>query len=81
MFLEMVKGNSSCRCFQRKSNAIAKEEVVTSEMVTTSEEVDTGTKKLDDMIEAVVRICRKYLDNFEGQYKGSTSWFNPDHYF
>ena len=29
--------------------------------------------------EAVVTICRRYLDKFEGQYKGSTGWFNLDH--
>ena len=51
---------------------------MTSENVTTSEEVEKGTKKLDDMKEAVVTIRRKYLDNFEGQSKGSTGWFNID---
>ena len=52
---------------------------MTSEKVTSSEEVDKGTKKLDDMKEAVVTIHRKYLDNFEGKSKGSTGWFNIDH--
>ena len=29
----------------------------------------------------MVTIRKKYLDNFEGQYKGSTGWFNIDHEF
>ena len=31
------------------------------------------------MKEAVVKIRNKDLDNFEGQSKGSTGWFNLDH--
>ena len=54
---------------------------MTSEKVTTSEEVDKGTKHLENMKEAVVTIRRKYLDNFEGQSKVSTGWFNLDHEF
>ena len=49
---------------------------MTTEKVTTSEEVEKDTKKLDDMKEAVVKIRRKYLYNFEFQSKGSTGWFN-----
>ena len=64
---------------EEKSNAIAEEKLVTSAKVTTSEEVYKGTKKLDDMKEAMVTICRKDLYNFEGKYKVSTGWFNPDH--
>ena len=33
------------------------------------------------MKEAVVTIFRKYSDNFEGQSKVSTGWFNLDHEF
>ena len=33
--------------------------LLTTDKVTTSEEVDKGTKKLDDLIEAVVAICNK----------------------
>ena len=57
------------------SNAIAKENIFTSE------EVDKGTKILDGMKEAVVTIHRKDSDNFEGQYEVSTGRFNLDHEF
>ena len=33
------------------------------------------------MKEAVITTRRKDLDNFEGQSKGSTVWFNIDHEF
>ena len=33
------------------------------------------------MKEAVVTIRRKHSDKFEGQYKGSTGWFNVDREF
>ena len=36
---------------------------------------------LDDRKEAVVKICRKDLDKFEGQTKGYTEWFNLDSEF
>ena len=49
-----------------------KKKVTTSEKVTPSEEVDKGTKKLDDMEEAVVTIRRKDLDSFDGHSKVST---------
>ena len=55
--------------------------LLTTDKVTTSEEVDKGTKKLDDMKGSVVAIYKKYSDNFEGQSKGSTGWFNLDHDF
>ena len=52
---------------------------MTTEKIKTSEEVDKVTKKLEDTKEAVVTIYRKDSDKFEGQYKGSTGWFNLDH--
>ena len=52
-----------------------------TQKITTNKEVDKGTEKLENMIEVVVRICRKDSDKFEGQYKGSTRWFNIDHEF
>ena len=58
-----------------------KKRVVTSEKLTTSEEVNKGIKNLYDKKESVVTICRKYLDKFEGQSKGSTGWFNIDNEF
>ena len=39
--------------------------------ITTNENVDKGTEKLEDMKKAVVIICRKDSDKFEGRYKGS----------
>ena len=50
-----------------------------TENIATNEEVDKGSEKLEDMKEAVVTICESYSDNFEGQSKGSTPWFNIDH--
>ena len=55
--------------------------LLTSEKVTISKEVEKGTKNVDAMKDAVVTMCRKYLDNFEVKYKGSTGWFNLGHYF
>ena len=49
--------------------------------VTPSEEFEKGTKKLDDMKEAVVTIRGKDSDNFKAQSKKSTSWFNLKHKF
>ena len=49
--------------------------------IKTNEDVDKGTEKLEDMKEAVVTICRKDSDKFEGQYKGSKIWFNLDRQF
>ena len=54
---------------------------MTTGKVTTSDDIDKGTKTFDDMKEAVVTIRRNYSDNFEGQSKGSTGWFNLDHKF
>ena len=54
---------------------------MTTEKVTTGEEVDKGTKNLDDMKESVVTICRKVLYYFEGKSKVSTGWFNLDNDF
>ena len=58
-----------------------KEEVFTtplSEKKSLEKDVDKGTDELEHMKEAVVKILRKDSDNFEGQYKGSTGWFNID---
>ena len=54
---------------------------MTSEKVTPSEEFEKGTKNVDDMKEAVVTIRRKDMGNFEGNYMGSTGWFNLNHEF
>ena len=66
---------------RKKVTPFPKKKVVTSEKVTTSEEVDKGINIFDNMNDALVMVRRKYLDDFEGQYKGSTGWFNPDHEF
>ena len=58
-----------------------KEAVVTTpflEKKSLTKDVDKGTDELEYMKEAVVTICRKDLDKFEDQYKGSTRWFNID---
>ena len=60
---------------------LPKKKLLTMEKVTTSEEFEKDTKNLDDMKEVVVIIQRKDLDNFEGQYKISTGWFNLDYDF
>ena len=64
---------------KEKVTPFPKKKVVTSEKVTKSEDVDKGTKNLDDMKEAVLTIRGKDLDKFEGQSKGSIGWFNLDH--
>ena len=61
---------------KKKVTPLTEKTVVASENITTSEEFDKGTKNLDGMKEAVVTICRKDLDNFEGQSTVSTGWFN-----
>ena len=43
-----------------------------------TKDAEKGIGELEDMKEAVVTICRKDLDNFEGRYKGSTGWFKLD---
>ena len=43
-----------------------------TENITKNKEVDKGTEKLEDIKEAVVTICRKDSDKFEGQSKGYT---------
>ena len=58
---------------------LSEKKLWTTDKVTTSEEVDKRTEKLEDIKEAVVMICRKDSDRFEGQYKGYTGWFNLDH--
>ena len=58
-----------------------KEAVVTApftEKKQLTKDVDKGTDELEDMNQAVVTICSKGLDKFEGQYKGSTGWFKLD---
>ena len=64
--MEKFKENSSCCRCQKKVTSLPKKKVATSENFTTSEEVDKGTKKFDDMKEAVITILRKDLDHFEG---------------
>ena len=41
-------------------------------------DIDKGTDESEDMKQAVVKICRKGLDQFEGQYRGSKGWFKLD---
>ena len=60
---------------------LSENNVLTTEKIRTSEEVDKGTKKLEYMKYAVVTICRKDSDKFDGQSKGSTGWFNIDNEF
>ena len=48
----------------KKVTPLPKKKIVTSEKFTLNEEVDKGTKKLDDMKEAAVTISMKDLDNF-----------------
>ena len=50
-----------------------------SEKVTPSEEVDKVNKIFDDMKEAVVKIRRKDLDNFDWKSIGSKGWFKLEH--
>ena len=52
-----------------------------SEKKTLTKDVDKGTGELEYMKEAVVKICRKDIDNFEGQSKGYTGWFKLDSNF
>ena len=52
-----------------------------TENITTNQDVEKVNEKLEDMKEVVVTIRGKYSDKFEGQYKGYTGWFNPDHDF
>ena len=68
---------------EKVSNVLGdrKEEVVTTTFLqkkSLTKDVDKGTDKLEDMKEAVVTICRKGLDKFQGQSKGSTGWFKLD---
>ena len=60
---------------------LSENNVLTTEKIRTSEEVDKGTKKLEYMKYAVVTICRKDSDKFDGQSKGSTGSFNIDNEF
>ena len=48
--------------------------IVTSENITPSEEVEKDTNLLNDTEQPVHMICRKDLDNFQGQSTGSTGW-------
>ena len=64
---------------EKKVTPLLKKQVVTSEKVTTSEEVEKCNKNLDYMKVEVVKTRRKDLDNFEGQSKGSRGRFNLDH--
>ena len=61
-----------------------KEAVVTTQFLEKKsliKDVDKGNGELEYMKEAVVTICRKDLDNFEGRSKGSTGWFKLDSEF
>ena len=77
--MEKVKGKLIMSSLQKKKvTPFSKKKVVTIEKVTPSEEVDKGTKKLDDMKEAVVKIHTKDLYKFEEKSIGSIGWFNLD---
>ena len=47
--------------------------------VSSSDEFEKDTQTLDDTKSPVVMICRKDLDNFNGNFTISTCWFNIDH--
>ena len=67
-FLEKIKRKFILSSLPRKKvTPLPKKKLVTSEKVTTSEKVDKGTKKLYDTKEAVVKICSKDLDDFDGK--------------
>ena len=74
---------------KRTENITTSEQVVKShyevhkrnDNITKNEKVDKSTEKLEDMKEAVVTIHMNDSDTFEGQYKGSTGWFNLDRDF
>ena len=53
---------------KKKLTPLPDKQMLTSEKVTTSEEVDKGAKNLYGIKEVVVKIRRKYFDNFEGRY-------------
>ena len=48
------------------------------EKKSSTKDVDKGPDELVDMIKVLVIICRKGLDKFEGQCKGSIGWFKLD---
>ena len=56
----------------------SKKQFASSEKDTPSEEVEKGTKKLDNIKEPVVTIRINNLDNFQGQSTGLTCRFNLD---
>ena len=54
-----------------------------ADMILTNEKsstkyVDKGTDELEEMKQAVNKIIRKSLDQFEGQSSGSKGWFKLD---
>ena len=55
-----------------------KKQLILSEKVTPSEEVEKGTNILNNVEEPVLMTHEKYLDNFQGKYTASTGWFNLD---
>ena len=55
-----------------------KKKVAPREKFRPSEEVEKGTKILDDIEEPAVTIRKNNLDNFQGQSTGSTGWLNLD---
>ena len=87
--LTTEKATTSDEIHKRTENITIIEEVVKgndevqkcTEKITTNQEVGKDTEKLEDTNEAVVKIRKKDSDKFEGQYKGSTGWFNLNHEF
>ena len=60
-------------------SSLLKKKLVPGENLTPSEEVERGTNILNAMEQPVYMIRRKDLDNFQGQSKVPTGWFNLDH--
>ena len=49
--------------------------------ISSTKYVDKVTDELADMKQVVVKIRKNCLDQYEGQYKGSTGWFKLDSTF
>ena len=54
------------------------ESTLLMEKKSSTKDVDKGTDELAFMKQKVNTICRKCLDQFEGQSIGSKGWFKPD---
>ena len=63
---------------KKKLAPLPKKKVKPSEKVTPSDDVEKGTNLLNGMEEPVVPIRRNILDNFQGEYAGSTGWLKID---